>query len=110
MSTDPSTQSTTTTGEPLAPVAIVSAVVSAVIALLTAFGLDLSAEQVAAIMGLVAALGALAVWLVGRRKTVPTGNVAAMRARSGQLVAGDAVQTETGTPVRVLNDIDGYAA
>lgn len=110
MSTEPTKSDTTTPGEPLAPVALVSAAIAAVIGVLTAFGLDLTAEQVGAIMTLVAALGAVAVWLVGRRRTVPTDNVVAMVARSGAVVAGDGADTLTGTPVRVLNDQDGYAA
>lgn len=98
---NPTTQDTTTPGEPLAPLALVSAAVSAVLALLAAFGLDLSAEQTAAILGVVASVGPLVVWLIGRRRTVPADNVVAMTAKSGQVVAGDGADATTGIPVEV---------
>lgn len=106
----PATKANTTSqGEPLAPVAAAAAVVSAVIAALVAFGVDLTTDQVAAIMGLVAAVGPVVVWLIGRRGTVPTGNVVAFRAKSGEVVAGDGSPAETGTPV-LVRDAFGDAA
>lgn len=59
--------------EPLVTVAGISAAVSAVIALLVAFGLDLSTEQTAAILGVVAVLAPLAV-TVARSKVTPIAN------------------------------------
>lgn len=92
---------TQTPGEPLGPLAMVSAAVAAVLALLAAFGLDLTPAQIAAVLGVVGAIGPLVVWVLGRRKVVPTTNVVAMTAKSGRIVAGDGALAATGTPVSV---------
>lgn len=103
-------EDTTTPGEPLAPLAAVSAAVAAILALLAAFGLPLTPDQTAAVLGVVGTVGPLVVWLLGRRRVVPTDNVVAMVAKSGALVAGDGAAAETGTPVTVTTEPERWAA
>lgn len=57
--------------EPLWTVAGITAAVSALIALLTAFGLDLTEGQTNAILGAVAVLAPTVVALVARSKVTP---------------------------------------
>jgi hypothetical protein len=57
--------------EPLVTVASLTAIVSAVIGLLVAFGVNLSDEQTAAILGIVAVLAPLAVAAFARGKVTP---------------------------------------
>lgn len=68
--------------EPLLSVGSITAVISALLALVTAFGLDLSPEQQTAILGVAAVLAPLAVALVGRSKVFSPATVA--RIRDGQ--------------------------
>lgn len=58
--------------EPLLTTAGVTAVVAAILAVLFAFGLDLTADQTAAILGLVGVIAPLVVALVARGKVTPT--------------------------------------
>ena len=58
--------------EPVLTAASISAVVSAVLALLVAFGLDLSETQTAAILGVVGAVVPLVTAVVARAKVTPT--------------------------------------
>lgn len=58
--------------EPLLTTAGIAAIVSAIVALLVAFGLDLSEGQTAAILGVVSVLAPLIVGLLARRKVTPT--------------------------------------
>jgi len=60
------------TREPLVSVAGITAAVAAVLAVLVAFGLDLSEAQTAAILGAVAVLAPLVVALAVRGKVTPT--------------------------------------
>lgn len=60
------------TREPLVTTAGVSALVTAILAVLVGFGLDLTDNQTAAILGLVAVLAPLVVAVVARRKVTPT--------------------------------------
>ena len=61
------------TREPLITVATITAAVSAVLALLVAFGIDLTGEQQTAILGVVAVAAPLVVGVVARRKVTPVG-------------------------------------
>jgi len=57
--------------EPVATVATITAVVTAVVALLTAFGLHLSDDQQKAIIGVVAVVAPLVAGYVARRHVTP---------------------------------------
>lgn len=91
-------------GEPLRPIALIVAAILGIIALLTAFGVELTNEQTAAIVGIPATVGPFVVWLVGRLKTTPTDNVAAVIDKSGDLVAASAAALPNGMPVRITAD------
>lgn len=91
-------------GEPLAPVAIVVGALVGTLALLTAFGVNLTDAQVAAIVGTPGAVGPLIVWVLGRRKVSPTANIAALVDKSGEVVAGPASPLPNGQPVNVTTD------
>lgn len=87
--------------------ALVLGLVGAVIALLLAFGLDLTNEQQAGITGLVIAILAF----VTRSQVTPNRAVGAAqedRDPGGDLVAGEASELTTGTPVDVIPAVDVY--
>ncbi|MGX4657115.1 hypothetical protein ACWCHM_26200 [Micromonospora sp. SCSIO 07396] len=69
----PSPESAT---EPLVTVGVVTAAVTAVLALLTAFGLPVSDEQQTAILGVVAVVAPLVVMAVGRSRVWSPATVA----------------------------------
>lgn len=80
--------------------AVVSGLILAAIALATAFGLDLSNEQVGAITAFVSA----AMSFVVRSQVTPSVRVSAERDKTGHDVAGEAVAPEIApeTPVEVV--------
>ena len=57
--------------EPVIAIGAISAAVGAVITLLVAFGVSITAEQTAAILGVVATVGPLLTAIVTRRKVTP---------------------------------------
>lgn len=59
---------------PLITTAAITSIVGAVIALLTAFGVSLTADQQAAILGFIAVLAPWVVALVGHNTTTPLAN------------------------------------
>ena len=59
--------------EPALKVATYTAIVTAVLALLTSFGLNLSDEQTAAILGVVAVLAPIVAGFITRRHVTPVG-------------------------------------
>lgn len=68
-----------------------------ILALLVAFGVDLSQEQTAAVMALVTTLTAFA---FGRSAVTPNRDVAVVL-KGGGLIAADAAPMENGTPVDI---------
>lgn len=70
--------------EPLAPVAGIVAAVSAVLDLVVAFGLHLTADQRAAVITVITAVAPLAVWVWGRRKVFSPAMVRRMMMRGPQ--------------------------
>lgn len=97
-------KSITTNGEPLSPVAVITGIVSAAITLLVSFGLDLTTEQIGAIVSFVSLVAPVVVWLIGRNKTVPLDNVVALVNKQGDTVAANASDETNGTPVVVVAD------
>ena len=57
--------------EPAITIGTITAAVAAVLALLIAFGVDLTDEQTAAILGLVAAVGPIVAAILTRRRVTP---------------------------------------
>lgn len=76
--------------------ALVSGFIAAVIALVTAFGMDLTNDQVGAIMAVTAALLAV----LTRQQVTPAVEVLA-QCVDGKAVAGEASALSNGTPVTV---------
>ena len=87
--------------EPAITVASITAGVTALLALLAAFGLPLTEEQRTAILGVVAVLAPLAVGLIARRSVTPSAKVAA-KVEGERVVAGPASFQDPGTEVDVL--------
>lgn len=93
--------------EPVITTATATAIVTALIALLVALGLPISDELQVAILGVVAALAPLAV-ILSRGKVVPSANVVES-VKGTTVVAGEASEIATGTPVREAGDLyDDY--
>lgn len=72
---------TSQASEPLLTVGSITAGVAALIALVTAFGLDLSVEQQTAILGVVAVLAPLVVAAVGRSRVYSPATVSRLLRR-----------------------------
>lgn len=87
--------------EPLITVATVTAAVTAILALLTAFGIPLSEQQQTAILGVVAVAAPLAVGLLARSQVTPNAKVVEVDdngvVRAGEasdvLAPGDRIRT-----------------
>lgn len=62
------------TREPLVTAATITALVTALIGVLVAFGIDLTDDQQKAVLGLVAVVAPLAVALFSRSKVTPVAN------------------------------------
>lgn len=96
--------------EPVLSAAGISAAVSALIALLVAFGVDLTEAQSVAILGVVAVLAPAAVALV-RKYVSPSAGVVPKRdvveyEIDGHVLAGEANELPTNTHVREAGDLD----
>lgn len=90
--------------EPLITVASVTAVITAVVGLLVAFGVPLTDEQQTAILAVVAAVAPLAVGLVARQLVTPNGKVVEYVVGS-TVVAGQANErVDAGESIRQLDD------
>lgn len=88
--------------EPVTLTGLIIALVTVVISLVTAFGLNVSPDQAAAIIGTVSAVAALVGFVVARSRVTPTKNVVAFKpANRAQPVAGPAADQEDGTAVEV---------
>jgi hypothetical protein len=85
--------------EPIISTAFFGAVATGVIALLTAFGLELTADQTAALLGISALIAQVVVALVARRKATPNVNVVESVTSDGTRVAGEASPLPTGTVI-----------
>jgi len=88
-------------GEPLWTVAGITAAVTAVLGLLTAFGVDLTKEQITAILGVAAVAAPLIVAWLSRGKVVPYDNVVALHNKNDDVVAGPASVVADGELVDV---------
>ncbi|MDN4174747.1 hypothetical protein QWY28_17430 [Nocardioides sp. SOB77] len=87
--------------EPALTVGTVTAAVTAVLALLVAFGLDLTSEQQAAILGVVGVLAPIVATVITRTKVSPANTVVAQRTADGTVIAGEGAVVTAGIPVDV---------
>lgn len=85
--------------EPAAVIGAVGTAVASVVALVVAFGVDLTGEQQAAILGVVAGVGPLVVGLLIRPKVSAVSTTVATVAPSGAVLAGGASVLPTGVRV-----------
>lgn len=94
--------------EPTLTVSGISAAVAAIIALLVAFGLNLTPDQTVAIMGVVSVLAPIAVGIIARKFTVSFNRVAAYEEKnSDEVVAGPAASQADGSAVVVKSAANG---
>lgn len=93
----------TNTTEPAVIVGAISAIIASVLVLLVAFGIDITPDQTAAILGVVAAVGPIVVSLIIRRKVTPNVSVVEAVTKDGDVVAGPANEIETGEVIRKIS-------
>ena len=103
--------------EPLISVSSIVAAATAVVALLVAFGVQLTEDQKVAILGVVGVIAPVIVALVTRGKVTPSAAVVEGLNSSGIVYAGEANELPTGEPIResgslhdnyVPDEDDGY--
>ena len=87
--------------EPAVVIGTVTTAVAAILAVLVAFGIDLSQGQQVAILGVIAGVGPLVVAFLTRSKVAPIATVVAQQV-GGAVIAGPASVLATGAPVEVL--------
>lgn len=91
----------TTPGEPIWTIGGAMTFVAALLLLLVSYGVDITAEQQAGIMGVWAIVAPSILTILARRKVIPAENVAAAVNKNGELVSGPALGTLDGLPVEV---------
>ena len=90
---------TVTEREPVLVIGLITAAVTSVLALLVAFGIDLTSGQQVAIIGVIAGVGPLAVMLLTRPKVTSAATVVQVVAPDGTITAGPASPLPTGTEI-----------
>lgn len=86
--------------EPAVTIGVLTTAVTALLALLVAFGIDLSQGQQVAILGVIAGVGPLVVAFVTRGRVAPASTVVAQQV-NGAVIAGPASVLANGAPVEV---------
>lgn len=92
--------------EPAAVIGLVTTAVASVLAVLVAFGIDLTSEQQVAILGVVAGVGPIVAALLIRRKVSATAATVATIEKGGGVVAGGASILPTGVGVSRRATVD----
>lgn len=90
--------------EPVVSAAVITALVGALLRLLIAFGIDISSDQVEAILDLVTLAAPIVGALVARR-FVTRNSAVVEREQDGQVLAGEASELPTNTHVREIGDL-----
>lgn len=91
------------TKEPLITLASITAGVTALLALLVAFGIPITQEQQVAILGVVAVVAPMVVAVIGRRFVTANANVVEYReVGTDAVIAGQANEIATGSVIRQL--------
>lgn len=85
--------------EPIISTTFFGMAASAIITLLTSFGMDLNAEQTASLLGAVNIVALLVVALVARGKVTPNSKVVETVEQDGTRIAGEASPLPTGTEI-----------
>jgi hypothetical protein len=92
--------------EPLVTRATITAIVTACLGLLVAFGVDLTTAQTAAILGVVAVAAPILVAVLSRHKVTPSSAVIAQTTKDGDVIAGEAADSAAGSVVAVGQSVD----
>ena len=90
--------------EPLVTLASITAGVTALLALLVAFGIPITQEQQVAILGVVAVVAPFVVAIAGRAQVTPNGSVVERVDQTGTVLAGEANELPTDTTIRTLGE------
>jgi hypothetical protein len=90
---------TVTQREPALSIGAATAAVTALLALLTAFGVDLTQGQQVAILGVIAGVGPLVAAFLTRSRVTPNGSIVQVVAGDGTVVAASASPLPNGTPI-----------
>lgn len=91
--------------EPVVSAAIITGLVGALLRLLIAFGIDISSEQVEAILDVVT-LAAPVVGAFVARRFVTRNSAVVEREVDGHVLAGEASELPTNTHVREIGELD----
>ena len=97
------------TREPVITTATITAAVTALLALVVAFGLDLDQAQQAAILGTTAVAAPVIVSIVARRYVVPSAAVVE-RIDDGAVIAGEGSELPTGEYIRAEGSLNTHRA
>ena len=89
--------------EPLVTLASITAGVTALLALLVAFGIPITQEQQVAILGVAAVAAPFVVAVAGRGRVTPNGSVVERVDSEGTVLAGEANELPTDTAIRELH-------
>lgn len=89
--------------EPLVTLASITAGVTALLALLVAFGIPITQEQQVAILGVVAVAAPFVVAVAGRGRVTPNGSVVERVDSTGTVLAGEANELPTDMFIRELH-------
>jgi hypothetical protein len=95
--------------EPIISTTFFGIAATAIIAVLTEFGLDLTTGQTAALLGLVAVVSQVIVALVARTKVTPNAKVVETVEPDGTRIAGEASPLPTGTEINSGTALGGTA-
>lgn len=92
-------ETTVTQREPAIVIGLVTAAVAAILALVTAFGVELTQGQQVAVLGVIAGVGPLITAWVTRGKVAPAALVVETVAPNGDRIAGEASLRPTGSVI-----------
>lgn len=94
-----------TKSEPVVSAAVITGLVGALLRLLVAFGIEITNDQVEAILDIVTLAAPIVGALIARRFV--TANVRVVeREESGHVLAGEASELDTDTHVREIGELD----
>lgn len=91
--------------EPVVSAAVITGLVGAILRLLISFGIDITGDQVEAILDVVTLAAPIVGALIARRFVTRNGAVVE-REQDGHVLAGEASELPTNTHVRELGDLN----
>lgn len=91
--------------EPVVSAAVITGLVGAILRLLISFGIDITQDQVEAILDVVTLAAPIVGALIARR-FVTRNSAVVEREQDGQVLAGEASELPTNTHVREIGELD----